>query len=157
MITRLHPFTRRLFRRPAAAAWSAFALAAAALAPLPPAHAHRSPQGSELSAASLLPVVVSVAAPVAVFASGAALTVVAVEAASGATVWVLERASDGVRASLTVSGALAAGASVAVGTVVTVTVLGTGWLLSAAGEAIAYVPNEIGRALLYNERLTGVR
>jgi len=36
-------------------------------------------------------------------------------------------------------------------------VLSTGWVLSAAGQAIAYVPNEIGRALLYNERLTGTR
>jgi hypothetical protein len=33
-------------------------------------------------------------------------------------------------------------------------VLSTGWVLSAAGEAIAFVPNEIGRALLYNERIT---
>ena len=47
-----------------------------------------------------------------------------------------------------------AGASVAAGTVVVVTALSTGWVLSAAGEAIAFVPNEIGRALLYNERIT---
>ena len=30
----------------------------------------------------------------------------------------------------------------------------TGWVLAAAGEAIAFVPNALGRALLYNERIT---
>ena len=32
-------------------------------------------------------------------------------------------------------------------------VIGTGVVLSVAGEAIAFVPNAIGRALLHNERL----
>ncbi|MBL8359516.1 MAG: hypothetical protein JNN18_03410 [Rubrivivax sp.] len=128
-------------------------LALAAMLALP-ARAHRDTAASELSAASLLPVAVSVAAPVAILASGAALTVVAVEGVSGATVWVLERASDGARASLTLSGGLAAGVSVAAGTGVAVSAVGTGWILSAAGQAIAYVPNEIGRALLHNERIT---
>jgi len=27
-------------------------------------------------------------------------------------------------------------------------------VLSAAGKAIAFIPNEIGKALLYNERVT---
>jgi hypothetical protein len=144
-------------RATAVLAAAALAVASASTPLMPSAHAHRAPHGSELSALSLLPVAVSVVAPVAVLASGAALTVVAVETVSGATVWVLERASDGARASITLSGAAVAGASVAVGTAVAVTVLSTGWVLSAAGQAIAYVPNEIGRALLYNERLTGTR
>jgi len=46
------------------------------------------------------------------------------------------------------------GASVhAVGTVVTCSVIGTGVILSVAGEALAFVPNALGRALLHNERL----
>ena len=45
------------------------------------------------------------------------------------------------------------GSAYAVGTVVTCSVIGTGVILSAAGEAIAFVPNAIGRALLHNERL----
>jgi len=69
---------------------------------------------SEASALSMLPVAVSVAAPVALLSVGAVLTVVAVEAAA----------------------------------------TGTGWVLSAAGLAIAYIPNELGKALLYNERVT---
>jgi hypothetical protein len=37
---------------------------------------------------------------------------------------------------------------------VTVSVIGTGLVLSALGEAIAFVPNELGKALLHNERIT---
>jgi hypothetical protein len=69
-------------------------------------------------------------------------------------VWVLERASDGARASVTLSAMAAGGLSVAAGTAVTVTAFSAGWVLSTAGKAIAYIPNEIGAALLHNERLT---
>ena len=109
---------------------------------------------SEASALSALPIAVSVAAPVMILSAGATLVVVAVEATSTGTVWVLERASDGARASVCLVGQGVAGASLAVGTVVVATALSTGWVLSAAGQAIAFVPNEIGRALLYNERIT---
>jgi hypothetical protein len=44
--------------------------------------------------------------------------------------------------------------SVGVGTAVTVTAITTGWVLSTASQAIALIPNEIGAALLYNERIT---
>ncbi len=121
---------------------------AVALALAGPAHAHD--PSAESSALSLLPVAVSVAAPVVVISAGAALTVVAVEASAASTVWVLERASDGARASVTLAG----GASLAVGSVVVCTAVSAGWVLSAAGRAIAIVPNEIGRALLHNERIT---
>ena len=45
----------------------------------------------------------SVAAPVMILSGGVMLTVVAVEASAEGTVWVLERASDGARFSVTVS------------------------------------------------------
>jgi hypothetical protein len=109
---------------------------------------------SDASALSVLPIAVSVAAPIAILSAGAALTVVSVEATSAGAVWVLERAADGARASVRVIGHGVAGVSVALGTVVVCTALATGWVLSAAGEAIAFIPNEIGRALLYNERIT---
>jgi hypothetical protein len=109
---------------------------------------------SEASALSALPIAVSVAAPFAVLSAGAALTVVSVEATSTGAVWVLERAADGTRASVRLVGRGLATASIAAGTVVVCTALSTGWVLSAAGEAIAFVPNEIGHALLYNERIT---
>jgi hypothetical protein len=112
------------------------------------AQAH--PNASDASALSMLPIAVSVAAPVMFISGGAMLTVVAIEASAEGTVWVLERASDGVRASITVAG----GVSVTVGTAVVVTAISAGWVLSAAGQAIAFIPNQIGAALLYNERVT---
>lgn len=117
------------------------------------ANAHpRGPSGaSELSA---LPIAISVAAPVAVLSAGAMLSVVAVEASGEGTVWVLERASDGARASVRLGTQAAGGLSVAAGTAVVVTAFSAGWVLSSAGKAIAYIPNEIGAALLYNERVT---
>jgi len=109
---------------------------------------------SDASVLSALPIAVSVAAPVAVLSAGAALTIVSVESTSNGAVWVLERASDGAQASVRLVGRGIAGVSVATGTVVVVTALSTGWVLSAASQAIAFIPNEIGAALLYNERIT---
>jgi len=131
---------------------AALALAAALATTTLSARAHN--ELSEASALSALPIAVSLAAPAMLLVGGAALTVVSVQASATGTVWVLERASDGARATLEFS-VRAAGASVAgVGTVVLVTALGTGWLISAAGQAIAFVPNQIGASLLYNERVT---
>ena len=116
--------------------------------------AHAQSTLSDVSALSLLPVAISVTAPVMILSAGAVLTVVAVEATSAGTVWVLERASDGARASVRLGARAAEGASMLVGTAVVVTAISTGWVLSAASQAIAFIPNEIGAALLYNERIT---
>lgn len=130
------------------------ALCAAALFVASPTWSRAHGGLSEASALSALPVAVSVAAPAMLLVGGAALGVVAVQASATGTVWILERASDGARATLHFS-AHAAGASLAtVGTAVVVTALSTGWLISAAGQAIAFVPNQIGASLLYNERVT---
>ncbi|WP_432728352.1 hypothetical protein [Variovorax sp. W6] len=96
----------------------------------------------------------AVALPAALSVGGSVLTVVAVEASVDGTVYLLERASDGARASIRVSGRVAEGSAKAVGTSVLVTVIGSGVVLSAAGEVLAFVPNAIGRALLHNERLS---
>lgn len=117
-----------------------------------PARAHVN--ASEASALSALPIAVSVAAPAMLLSGGAMLTVVAVEASAEGTVWVLERASDGARASITLSAAAAGGLSVAAGTAIVVTAFSAGWVLSTAGKALAYIPNELGQALLYNERIS---
>jgi hypothetical protein len=87
-------------------------------------------------------------------AAGAVFVVKAVEVSALSTVYVLERASDGARVSVEVAGRGVANASVAAGTLVAVSVIGAGVILSAAGEAIAFLPNALGRALLHNERLT---
>lgn len=128
--------------------------AVAALLALNLASANAQSEASALSALSALPIAVSVAAPVMILSAGVTLTVVAVEASATGAVWVLERASDGARAALRLSAQAAGGLSVAAGTAVVVTAVSTGWVLSTASRAIAFVPNEIGAALLYNERVT---
>lgn len=117
-----------------------------------PARAHS--EASEASALSALPIAVSIAAPAMILSAGAMLTVVAVEASAEGTVWVLERASDGVRVSVRFTGKVLAGAALSAGTAVAVTAIGSGYVLSAAGQAIAFVPNAIGASLLHNEQIT---
>ena len=129
-----------------------FPLALLSLALLARAPAQAQSAVSEASAISMLPVAVSVAAPAMLLSAGAVLTLVAVESTARGTVWVLERASDGVRVSVNFAGQVLGGA--AVGAAVAVTVIGSGYVLSAAGQAIAFIPNEIGAALLHNERVT---
>ena len=87
-------------------------------------------------------------------AGAAAVSAVPVALAVSGTVFVLERASDGARASVELSGRAASATAASVGTAVMVSVIGTGVVLSAAGEVLAFIPNEIGRALLHNERVT---
>jgi hypothetical protein len=113
------------------------------------------PVASVVGAASVAGTAASavVALPAALSVGGAMLTVVAVEASAEGTVYLLERASDGARASVRVSGRAANGASQVVGATVLVSVIGTGVVLSAAGEVLAFLPNALGRALLHNERL----
>ena len=94
------------------------------------------------------------ALPVALTVSGAVLVVKTVEVSARGTVIVLERASDGARASVELTGRAASGVAASVGTAVAVSVIGTGVLLSAAGEVLCFIPNEMGRALLHNERIT---
>ncbi len=109
---------------------------------------------SEASALSMLPVAVSVAAPSMILGAGAVLDRRQRAGLGIGTVWVLERASDGARATLHFSGHVAQGAALSIGGAVMVTALTSGVVLSAAGNAIAFIPNEIGRALLHNERIT---
>ncbi|PQA77963.1 hypothetical protein [Rhodoferax sp. TS-BS-61-7] len=125
-------------------------------------HAQAQTDASALSAVSAMPLAsvvgasagAVVAVPVAFSSAGAVLVVKGVEASAKGTVYLLERVSDGARASVEVSGKVASGASTAVGTVVTVSVIGAGVVLSVAGTVIAFIPNEIGKALLHNERVS---
>ena len=82
------------------------------------------------------------------------MVVKSVAASARGMVCVLERASDGARASVELAARGAGAASLSVGTAVTVSVIGAGVVLSAAGEAIAFLPNEMGRALMYSQRLS---
>ena len=121
------------------------ASAALSLLPVASVVGAASVAGSAASAVVALPAALSVA--------GAVLTAKAVEVSADGTVYLLERASDGAQASVRLLGRAANGASLAAGTAVTVSVIGSGVVLSAAGEVLAFVPNALGRALLHNERL----
>jgi hypothetical protein len=122
-----------------------------------PAQAAPSPS-TDLSAASGLslsvPVAISVTAPAAVLVSGAAFSVVAIQAVAEGTVWVLERASDGLRFSVRFGTEVVGASAVAVGTAIVSTAVAAGCVLSVAGEAVAFIPSELGRALLHDERIT---
>jgi hypothetical protein len=124
--------------------------------------------GSEASALSIaIPVVVVasagagasavaagvVALPAAVSVAGATLVVKSVEASANGVVCVLERASDGARVSLEFAGRSAATLGLSVGTTVSVVMTASGAIITSAGEAIAFIPNAIGRALTHNERM----
>ncbi|NUZ04310.1 hypothetical protein [Piscinibacter koreensis] len=137
-------FPRSVLYRSAAAACLAVGLA----------QANAQSAISDASRLSAVPVGASVAATGAVLSAGATLVVVSVVASGDGAVWLLERASTGARTSVRVGLQAVGGASVAAGTLVTVTAVSTGWVLSAASEAVAFVPNEIGSALLYDERVT---
>ena len=82
-------------------------------APMARAHVTASEASSALS---LLPVAVSVAAPVLLVAGAGAFTVVSVAASAEGSVWVLERASDGARASVRFAGHASAAVGAAGGT-----------------------------------------
>jgi hypothetical protein len=137
----LHPFKARAV---------AVACGLGLLVCVVPAQAHGPDPSTASSALSLLPVALSVAAPVALLSGGVVLTVVAVEASARGAVLILERASDAAQMSIHLAGH----ASMAVGASVIVTALSTGWILSQLGTAVLFIPNEIGASLLYNERVT---
>jgi hypothetical protein len=94
-----------------------------------------------------------VAVPAALSVGGATLIVKSVEASATGIVCVLERASDGARVTLEIARRDAVRFGAQVGATVGVTVMLSGVVLVKAGEAVAYIPNALGRALTHNERL----
>jgi len=63
---------------------------------------------------------------------------------------VLEGAADASRATVRLSGRAAAGVSLAAGTALEVVTASTGYVLVMSGKAIAFLPNEAGKALLHH-------
>lgn len=118
------------------------------------AAAHAQSEVSDLSEASLVPVAISVALPVVLVAGVGSIVVTGVEASAEGTVWVVENVADGVKGSICFAGWVVGGVVVAVGTVITVTAVATGMVLSTAGHVVAFIPNEIGRSLSYNQRVS---
>ena len=65
---------------------------------------------------------------------------------------VLEGAGQASRATVHLSGAAARGLSIVAGTVVQVVALSAGQALVLSGKVIAFIPNEVGQALLHHAR-----
>jgi len=102
----------------------------------------------------MVPVAISVALPVVLVAGVGSIVVTGVQASAEGTVWIVENVADGVKGSICFAGRVAGAAAIAVGTVVVVTVVATGMVLSTAGHVIAFIPNEVGRTLSYNQRVS---
>lgn len=90
----------------------------------------------------------------AVAASGT-VVVESVQVVGDASIVVLAGASDATRATLRLSGNVLQGASVVAGASVAVMAVSTGYVLVSAGKVIAFIPNEIGSALLHHSRVGG--
>ena len=111
-------------------------------------------EASRISEESLVPIAISVALPVVLVAGVGSIVVTGVRASADGVVWVVENVADGVQGSIRFAADAVAATAIAVGTVVAVTVIATGTLLSAAGHVIAFIPNEVGRSLSYNQRVS---
>nr|WP_279086235.1 hypothetical protein [Comamonas thiooxydans] len=94
-----------------------------------------------------------VAIPLFLSAAGASVIVEAVESSATGVTYVLKNVADGTSAVVKVSGQAAGALSVGVGTVVQTSATAAGVILSTAGKVLAFIPNEIGKALMHNERL----
>lgn len=81
------------------------------------------------------------------------LIVESVKAVGEGTIIVLKGASDAARVSIRISGDVLQGASVVVGASVTQVATASGNLLILSGKAIAFIPNEVGKALLHQTRV----
>jgi hypothetical protein len=125
---------------------------AASLSAHPVAHAGGS--ASQVSEASLVPVAISAAIPVVLIAGAGSVVVTGVQASAEGTVWLVENIADGVKGSICFAGTAAGMSAIAAGTVVVVTVVASGMLLSTAGRVIAFIPNETARSLSYNQRVS---
>lgn len=111
--------------------------------------AHGSLALSNGSAASLAGSGYIVAGSIEIIAASAELTVQAVQAAGESVVIVLRGASEAATVSVLTSAHLSANASVAAGTLVQVAGESIGYALYVGGNLIAFVPSEVGRALIH--------
>lgn len=146
-----------------------FVLASALMASLGVANAQTA--ASAVSAASAVPMAVVLSAgvaggskvqdasaialwvPLALTVAGAELVVDTAASTAKGVAYGLRRVSDGATVSVEVLSQTAGKASLAVGSAVTVVAISGGVVLSAAGQAIAFIPNKVGQSLMHNRVL----
>lgn len=108
-----------------------------------------------MSVGSFLSVIGSsfvVAGPVQLIHGSTQLTVTALESAGESVVVVMRGVSDVTTVSIKTSATAVGTASVVVGSAVQVVAESAGSALYVAGKLIAFIPNEIGRALIHQSR-----
>ena len=86
-------------------------------------------------------------------AGSGAVVIASVETVGEGIVVVLKGASEAGGASIQMSAKAAEGLSLAAGTVVSVVAMSTGHMLVLSGKAIAFIPNEVGKALLHHSKV----
>ncbi|PRC93295.1 hypothetical protein [Solimicrobium silvestre] len=107
-------------------------------------------QGSAgLSAGSGLVLVGSMS----VVAASGMIVVESVVVGADGIVIVVKGISNGVSATIKLSGQAAQGISLAAGTVINTSAMATGYLLVASGTVLAFIPNEIGQALIHHSKV----
>lgn len=107
---------------------------------------------SELSNASANLSGVVVGGSILTLAATGSVVVASVRTVGDGIEVVLEGAADASRATVRLSGRAAAGLSIAAGTALEVVTASTGHVLVMSGKAIAFLPNEAGKALLHHSR-----
>ncbi|MES2103446.1 MAG: hypothetical protein V4634_05460 [Pseudomonadota bacterium] len=88
----------------------------------------------------------------AVVASGTVI-VESVEKVADGIIVVFKGASEAGKASLKFTGTVAGGLSLAAGTVVETVGMSTGTMLMVSGQALAFIPNQVGASLLHQSRV----
>ncbi len=86
-------------------------------------------------------------------AASGQLAVASIQVVGESTVLVLRGVSSAAEVSVQIASGMLQGMSLAVGTIVTVVAEAVGSALLVGSTMIAYIPNEIGRALVYQERI----
>ena len=81
------------------------------------------------------------------------MSVTAVAQTSKGVSYVVEHASDGLKFTVEVLSGGAAKVSAVVGAAVTATVVGSGVVLAASGQALGFIPNALGKTLLSSEKV----
>jgi hypothetical protein len=122
------------------------------LSPMQSALSQSEARGSQGSAAVSAGSGEVIAGSLDIVASGSELIVTGIEEIGESTVIVAKGVSTAATESVRFSTSAVAAASLAVGTTVQVVAFSTGYSLMVAGQVLAFIPNEIGRSLLYHQR-----
>ncbi|WP_202844269.1 hypothetical protein [Luteimonas saliphila] len=128
---------------------AALLLAATAFPALATIQSDASRQSEASLAASLeVPVAMTEA-----LSAGAGFSITAIAASGDAVALTISAVATGASAVVVISAEAAKALGIAVGTVVVVTAVSTGWILSVAGESLCFIANELARPHLHSHRL----